>query len=125
MECLKTISPSFIYIFVDIYGNIYRIRFVNFYVDEVISMDSLMDPKELKRKIMEDPELLRKTIKENPALLDYIFSDAEIRRKYVKVPAEVEEQLKKTADNSGVAEGVLIGLGIALLLWLLFGGKGK
>jgi hypothetical protein len=88
-------------------------------------MDSLMDPKELKRKIMEDPELLRKTIKENPALLDYIFSDAEIRRKYVKVPAEVEEQLKKTADNSGVAEGVLIGLGIALLLWLLFGGKGK
>ena len=86
-------------------------------------MSFLIDPKKLQRKIIENPDLLRKTIRENPALLDYIFSDATIRRKYVKVPAKLEEELKKTAHNSGVAEGVLIGLGIALLLWLLFGGN--
>lgn len=84
---------------------------------------ALLSGAELKKKIMENRELLRKTIKENPALLDYIFSDAEVRRKYVKIPAEEEKKLKQAAHDSGIAEGVLIGLGIALLVAILFGGK--
>lgn len=82
---------------------------------------SLPGAAELKNKILENRDLLRKTIKENPALLNYVLSDAEIRRKYVKIPAEEEEKLKQAARTSGIAEGVLIGLGIALLLWILFG----
>lgn len=85
----------------------------------------IFEPEKLRQMIRENPEFLRKVIKENPALLDYIFSDAEIRRKYVKVPSDMEEQLKKTAHETGVAEGVLIGLGVALLLWVLFSEGGK
>ena len=84
-------------------------------------MSSRFDRIELLHEIEKDPELLRRTLKENPALLDYIFSDAEIRRKYVKVPAEIEKQLKKAAHQTGVAEGILIGLGVAFLLAIIFG----
>jgi len=84
---------------------------------------ALLSVEELKRKIMENPDLLRRTINENPALLDYVFSDAEIRRKYVKIHVQEEEELKRAAHDSGIAEGALIGLGIALLLWILFGNK--
>ena len=82
---------------------------------------AMLSVDELKRKITEDPDLLRRTVNENPALLDYVFSDAEIRRKYVKIHAKEEERLKKVAHDAGVAEGALIGLGIAILLWILFG----
>lgn len=85
-------------------------------------MSTKFDRRKLLQEIEQNPELLRRTLKENPALLDYIFSDAEIRRKYVKVPAEIEDQLKRTAHQTGVAEGVLIGLGVALLLAIIFGG---
>lgn len=84
---------------------------------------AFLSAPELKKKILENPDLLRKTIKENPALFNYVLSDAEIRRKYVKIPAEEEKKLKKVARASGIAEGVLIGLGIAVLVWILFGDK--
>ena len=84
---------------------------------------AILSATELKRQITENPNLLRKTIKENPKLLDYLYSDAEVRRKYVKIHAEEEEKLRQAAHDAGVAEGALIGLGIAVLLWILFGGK--
>jgi len=80
----------------------------------------MYEPQKLREMIKQDPDLLRKILKENPALLDYVFSDAEIRRKYVKVPSDLEAQLKKASHDSGVAEGILIGLGVALLLAIIF-----
>jgi len=71
--------------------------------------------------IEKNPEVLRRLLKQNPALLDYLFSDAEIKRKYVKVPADLEAKLKKTSHDTGVAEGILIGLGLVLLLAIIFG----
>jgi len=83
-------------------------------------MSGEFDRQKLLREIEKDPELLRRLLKQNPALFDYVFSDAEIRRKYVKVPADMEDKLKKASHQSGVAEGILIGLGIALLLAIVF-----
>lgn len=84
-------------------------------------MSSVLDRGQLLRMMEKDRELVRRLLKQNPALLDYIFSDAEIRRKYVKVPADLEAKLKKTSHDTGVAEGILIGLGLALLLAIIFG----
>jgi len=84
-------------------------------------MSFTFDREKLLREIEKNPELLRELLKQNPALLDYIFSDAEIKRKYVKVPADLEAKLKQTSHQTGVAEGILIGLGLALLLAIVFG----
>jgi len=84
-------------------------------------VETLVNTKELENRLLEDPELLKTTINKNPALLDYIFSDAEIRRKYVKILPQTEEELKRLARDTGIAEGILLGLGVALLIWLIFG----
>jgi hypothetical protein len=86
-------------------------------------VEGMVDPKALEKQLVENPELLRNTIIQNPALLDYVFSDAEIRRKYVKILPQTEEELKQIAEQTGIAEGILLGLGVALLLWLIFGKK--
>ncbi len=57
--------------------------------------------------------------REDPALAEYLLSDVELKRKYVKLPDPVENQLVETSRQIGVAEGVLLGLGAALLLLLL------
>lgn len=88
-------------------------------------MSAEFDREKLLRAIEKDPNLLRRVLKENPALLDYIFSDAKIRRKYVRIPSDIEEGLKRAAHQTGVAEGVLIGLGAALLLAIIFGGSSE
>ena len=80
----------------------------------------LPDKKVIEEQLLKNPEILRNTMKNNPALLDYIFSDAEIQRKYVKINPEVEEDLKRISRETGIAEGLLLGLGVALLLWLIF-----
>jgi hypothetical protein len=81
--------------------------------------------QKLLQTLEKNPALLRKTLLENPALLDYLFSDSRISRKYVKVPAEIEEGLKKVANQTGVAEGILLGLGAMLLLVVLSGETSK
>ena len=86
-------------------------------------VEGMVDPKALEKQLVENPELLKNTIRQNPALLDYVFSDAEIRRKYVKILPQTEEELKQIAEQTGIAEGILLGLGVALLLWLIFGKK--
>ena len=42
------------------------------------------DKKILEEQLLNNPEILKETIKNNPALLDYVFSDAEIQRKYIR-----------------------------------------
>lgn len=84
-----------------------------------------LDRRKLLRAIQKDPGSLRKILNEDPALLDYIFSDAEIRRKYVRIPADLEAELKRAAHQTGVAEGILIGLGAALLLAIIFASPSK
>jgi len=86
-------------------------------------VEGMVDPKALERQLIENPDLLKNTIRRNPALLDYVFSNAEIRRKYVKILPQTEEELKQIAEQTGIAEGILLGLGVALLLWLIFGQK--
>lgn len=83
-------------------------------------MTAEFNKQKLLHSLEKDPVLLRKTLKENPALLDYLFSDSKIRRKYVKIPSEIEEDLKRAANQTGVAEGILMGLGAMLLLAILF-----
>ena len=80
----------------------------------------LWDKSTIESALLENPETLITTFKENPALLEYVFSDADIQRKYVKLTPYVEKKLKEYSDSSGLAEGLLIGAGIALLLYLLF-----
>lgn len=86
-----------------------------------MSIGTEFDRAKLLRMIERDSNLLNTILKENPALLDYIFSDAEIRRKYVKVPSDLEAKLTEASHRTGVAEGILIGLGLALLLAIIFG----
>lgn len=77
----------------------------------------------IETQILENPDILRKTLNDNPALLNYIFSDAEIQRKYVKINPKADEGLKQLSNDTGLAEGLLLGLGIALLLAILFRNK--
>jgi hypothetical protein len=78
------------------------------------------DKEAIEKQLLNNPDILKDTIKKNPALLDYIFSDADIQRKYVKINPKLDRELKKISNETGVAEGVFIGLGLALLIWLLF-----
>lgn len=80
----------------------------------------LLEKSAIEKQLLDDPEILKETIMNNPALLEYVFSDADIQRKYVKINPKVDEELKKISNQTGIAEGILIGLGIALLLWLIF-----
>ena len=74
----------------------------------------------IERALLENPDTLVTTMKKNPALLEYVFSDADIQRKYVKFTPQIESQLKEYSRSSGIAEGLLLGAGVALLLYLLF-----
>jgi len=78
------------------------------------------DKESIEKQLLENPEILKETLKNNPALIEYVFSDAEIQRKYIKINPKVEEDLKKISNETGIGEGVLLGLGIAFLLWIIF-----
>jgi hypothetical protein len=80
----------------------------------------LWDKSTIESALLEDPETLVTTLNKNPALLEYVFSDADIQRKYVKLTPNVENKLKEYSESSGLPEGLLIGAGIALLLYLVF-----
>jgi len=78
------------------------------------------DKESIEKQLLENPEILKETLKNNPALIEYVFSDAEIQRKYIKINPKVEDDLKKISNETGIGEGVLLGLGIAFLLWIIF-----
>ena len=86
----------------------------------LLSDIQLWDKSTIESALLEDPDTLVTTLTKNPALLEYVFSDAEIQRKYVKLTPNVEKKLKDYSDSSGIAEGLLLGAGVALLLYLLF-----
>ena len=79
----------------------------------------LIEKKDIRKKLVENPTLLKSTIKENPALLEYVLSNAEIKRKYVKIMMEDQENLKRLAHNTGISEGTLIGIAIPTFLHIL------
>ena len=66
-----------------------------------------------------DPNRLVQILKDDPALMDYLFTNAELRQKYCKLPDEVEQELKKKSKELGLSEAILIALGIVLLFALL------
>jgi hypothetical protein len=74
---------------------------------------------ELLQRLMNDREEIKNVLRQDPALAEYLLSDVELKRKYVKMPDQVENQLVETSRQLGVAEGVLLGLGAALLFLLL------
>jgi len=78
------------------------------------------DKESIEKQLLTNPEILKETLKNNPALIEYVFSDAEIQRKYIKINPKVEDDLKKISNETGIGEGVLLGLGIAFLLWIIF-----
>ncbi len=74
---------------------------------------------ELRNKILANADEIKRVLKEDPALAEYVLSDTELKRKYVKLPDQMENQLAEQSRQLGLAEGVLLGLGVALLLALL------
>src|SRR2546425_37326 len=74
---------------------------------------------EMRQRLINNREEIKNVLQQDPALAEYLLGDVELKRKYVKLPDQVENQLVQTSHQLGVAEGVLLGLGAALLLLLL------
>jgi len=74
---------------------------------------------ELRQRLINNREEIKNVLKQDPALAEYLLADVELKRKYVRMPDQVETQLAETSHQLGVAEGVLLGLGAALLVLLL------
>ncbi len=74
---------------------------------------------EVRQRLINDREEIKNVLKQDPALAEYLLADVELKRKYVRIPDQVETQLAETSHRLGVAEGVLLGLGAALLVLLL------
>ena len=75
---------------------------------------------ELEKALLNDPKLLKETINKNSGLLNFIYSNADVQRKYVKLTPGIESRLKQISDETGIPEGILIGLGLSLLLNILY-----
>jgi predicted Holliday junction resolvase-like endonuclease len=73
----------------------------------------------LRQQILSSPDEIRRVLKEDPALAEYVLNDIELKRKYVKMDNKLEQQLEAQSKQLGLAEGVLLGLGVALLIALL------
>ena len=74
---------------------------------------------ELRQRLINDREEIKNVLRQDPALAEYLLGDVELKRKYVRMPDQVETQIAQTSHQLGVAEGVLLGLGAALLVLLL------
>ncbi len=73
----------------------------------------------LRQQILSNPEEIKRILKEDPALAEYVLNDIDLKRKYVKLPNQLEQDLESRSKQLGLAEGVLLGLGVALLIALL------
>jgi predicted Holliday junction resolvase-like endonuclease len=73
----------------------------------------------LRQQILSSPDEIRRVLKEDPALAEYVLNDIDLKRKYVKMDNKLEQQLEAQSKELGLAEGVLLGLGVALLIALL------
>ncbi len=73
----------------------------------------------LRQQILSSPDEIKRVLREDPALAQYVLNDVELKRKYVKLPNQIEQDLELRSKQLGLAEGVLLGLGVALLIALL------
>jgi hypothetical protein len=64
---------------------------------------------------------MEKALRDDPALVEYLLDDVELKRKWMKLSEEHEKQLAESSRRLGLAEGVLLGLGVALLLGVIAG----
>jgi len=78
------------------------------------------DRAELEKALLNDPKLLKETINKNSGLLNFIYSNADVQRKYVKLTPGVKIRLKLISEQKNIPEGILIGLGLSLLLNILY-----
>lgn len=93
-----------------------------------MGISALVNRDQLRTQLINDREEIKRVLQNDPALAEYLLGDVELKRKYVKLPDQVENQLAQASHQLGVAEGVLLGLGAALLVLLLaeaLGGKGR
>jgi len=93
-----------------------------------LGISALVNRDQLRTQLINDREEIKRVLQNDPALAEYLLGDVELKRKYVKLPDQVENQLAQASHQLGVAEGVLLGLGAALLVLLLaeaLGGKGR
>ncbi len=74
---------------------------------------------DLRQQLMSNRDEIQRVLRQDPAFAEYVLSDVELKRKYVKLPDQMEGQLAKASHDLGLAEGVLLGLGAALLIILL------
>lgn len=78
-----------------------------------------LDRAKLRERLINNREEVRRVLREDPPLVKYLLDDIELRRKYVKLPDQVERELAQRSRELGLGEGILLGLGAALLLLLL------
>lgn len=74
--------------------------------------------EQLATEIRQNPDALKNLVEKDPELINMIMRNAEKEIKYVKITEEDQRRLRE-AKTKGLAEGVLIGLGIALVFALL------
>jgi len=85
-----------------------------------MAFPTLPDRNTLEKDLLNDPKWLKETINKNPSLIDYIYSEADVQRKYVKLTKGVERRLKQISEEKGIPEGTLIGLALSYLLNILY-----
>jgi len=75
----------------------------------------LPDKESLLKEFLKDPNFLIDTFKKKPTLVEWVFKGTKEHRKYVKMPTELNLELRKIAEKNGIAEGLVIGVAILLL----------
>jgi len=73
----------------------------------------------LRQQLIENRDEISRILHDDPALVEYLLSDVELKRKYVKLPDQVELELQKKSQELGLGEGVLLFLGAIMLLGIL------
>ena len=77
---------------------------------------------EVVSKAESSPQELEKIMKDmmniSPAVLNFVFQDAKQEVKYVKIPEQMEEKIRE-AKKTGIAEGVIFGIGLVLFFAIL------
>jgi len=74
--------------------------------------------QELLTDVKSNPDHLKELVDKNPAMLNILMLDGKDRVKYVKLFEEDQKKLTE-AKRRGVAEGVVIGLAVALFFALM------
>ena len=78
------------------------------------SFENMPSVSDIAMEMKENPQAFKAVLEKNPKLLDMIMSGGTGEVKYIRLSKDDQRRLAEAKEN-GIAEGVLIGLGVALL----------